>query len=368
MTRKENMAKEDDNSLISDRSIYSIERVVSPMQLKENIPNQSVGLTINTRQEIRDILQGQDPKRLLVIVGPCSIHDIKAAAEYAERLHGLKDKLSDDLVIVMRTYLEKPRTTVGWTGFVYDPGLDGSSDASTGLAVSRQLLANINNSGIPCAVEFLDPITPQYQADLVSWAAIGARTTESQIHRQLASGVSMPVGFKNSTDGDIKVAIDAMVAASNQHTFFGINEAGQAAVVRSKGNPDTHLVLRGGSKNPNYDEESINHAVRLLKERTLLTESNRPIMVDCSHGNSSKDHKRQSLVAMNVLEQIQSGQRRVMGFMIESNLHEGRQDWINGAPLEYGVSITDACIGWEQTEKLLSDCALMTRPRVYVTP
>lgn len=352
---------------IIDRNITAIEELKAPIRLMEEIPNHSTDLIDRTRGDIGKILRGEDPTRLLIIVGPCSIHDTKAALEYAERLNSLREKLADELLIVMRTYPEKPRTTVGWTGLVYDPHLDGSYAASTGLATSRQLLADINNLGLACAVELLDPITPQYLDDLVSWAAVGARTTESQIHRQLASGVSMPVGFKNSTEGDVKVAVDAMVAASTSHTFLGINLLGHAAVVETKGNPNTHLVLRGGNRGTNYDNGSINDAVSLLEERNLINESSRPVMIDCSHGNSAKDYRRQSLVAKSVLEQIQGGQRRIMGIMLESNLREGQQKWVNGKPLEYGVSITDACIGWEETEQLLKDCTRMVRPNRYLS-
>ncbi len=346
---------------IENTNISSIEPLKPPIELKREIVNRSASLIANTRQEIRDVLHGKDTKRLVMIVGPCSIHDPGSAIEYGERLFGLKDRLADELVIVMRTYFEKPRTTVGWTGLVYDPHLDGSSDAGTGLAVSRKLLADINGAGLPCAVEFLDPNTPQYFADLVSWGAIGARTTESQVHRQLVSGLSMPVGFKNSTEGDMKVAVDAMVTATSPHTFFGIDVNGQAAVVKTNGNPDTHIVLRGGNKGTNYDEASMAEAVSLIQERNLLAESSRPVMIDCSHGNSAKDHRKQSLVVKSVLP----GGNHTMGFMIESNIFEGRQNWVAGRQLQPGISITDACIGWEETERLLFECARMVQPRRY---
>lgn len=353
-------------SLTEDTHLVSITPIETPIELKRRIVNDSPDLVLRTRQEIRDILHGQDNRRLLVDVGPCSVHNPKIAIEYAEKLSPLRRQLEDDLVIVMRTYLEKPRTTVGWTGLVYDPHLDGSSDAGKGLAVSRQILADVNKLGVPCAVEFLDPFTPQYFGDLVSWAAIGARTTESQIHRQLASGLSMPVGFKNSTEGNSNVAIDAMVAAASSHTFFGIDTYGRVAAVKTTGNPDTHLVLRGSSKGPNYDETSVNEAIILIQKRGLLTESNRPVMIDCSHGNSAKDHRRQLSVAENVLKQFQSGQQRIMGMMIESNLQEGHQKWVAGKQLNYGVSITDACIGWEETKRLLLDSAQTRQPKKYV--
>lgn len=342
---------------LENTRVTSIEPMITPRELKGAIVNSSIGLITETRHDIHKILHGQDTKRLLIIVGPCSIHDPEAAVEYAQRLARLSDQLKDELVIVMRTYFEKPRTTVGWTGLVYDPNLDGSSIVNTGLKVSRRLLADVNNSGISCAVEFLDPNTPQYFADMVSWAAIGARTTESQIHRQLASGLSMPVGFKNSTEGDIKVAIDAIVTAQNTHTFFGINEEGQIATVNTTGNPDTHIVLRGGNKGTNYDRESVRAAIELMQKRDLLQESSRPMMIDCSHGNSAKDYRRQTPVFEDVLEQVQIRGHRIMGIMIESNLEEGRQDWAPEKQLERGVSITDACISWEETKRLLVSCA-----------
>lgn len=351
---------------IEDTNLESIKPIQSPKELKEAIPNGNTDLIVKTRQDIRDILHGKDAKRLLMAVGPCSTHDPRIAVEYAQKLVVLRNQLEDELVIAERTYFEKPRTTVGWTGLVYDPHLDGSSDASTGLAVSRQLLADVNNLGLPCAVEFLDPNTPQYFADLVSWAAIGARTTESQVHRQLTSGLSMPVGFKNSTEGNCKVAVDAMVAAASSHTFLGIDTQGRVAVVKTTGNPDTHVVLRGSDKCTNYDEASVGAVIDLMKKRDLLTESNRPIMIDCSHGNSAKDYRRQSNVLENVLEQVQSGQHRIMGVMIESNLHEGQQNWVRGRQLKYGVSITDACIGWEETKRLLLYSARKIQPTKYV--
>lgn len=353
-------------SLIEDINISSIEPIGSPYQLKTDIVNRNPELVVKTRQEIRDILHGQDAKRLQLTIGPCSVHDQEATLEYAQRLLALKNDLTDELLIVMRVYLEKPRTTVGWTGLAYTPNLDGLSDENNGMAVSRQLLADINSLGIPCAVEFLDPFTPQYYADLVSWAAIGARTTESQTHRQLASGLSMPVGFKNSTEGNIEIATNAIVAASNGHTFYSINVYGQLSLVTTNGNPDTHLVLRGSNTDTNYDEASIHKAINLIEKPGLLTESNRPIMIDCSHGNSAKDYKRQSSVAENVLEQFVSGQRRIMGMMIESNLKEGQQKLEKDKPLIYGVSVTDGCIGWEETEHLLLHAARSIYPKRYV--
>lgn len=350
--------------LIEDVNIESITPIKQPNELKMEIVNRNPSLVVKSRQEIQDILHGKDTERLLMVVGPCSIHDKDAAYEYAERLSKLKDQLSDELVIVMRTYFEKPRTTVGWTGLVYDPNLDGSCDMSAGLAVSRQVLADVNDIGVSCAVEFLDPFTPQYFDDLVAWGAVGARTTESQPHRQLASGLSMPVGFKNSTDGNIKVAIDAMEAASKRHTFFGFDIFGRRSMVRTTGNPDTHIVLRGSNKSTNFDETSVNETTYSLIERGMIT-TDRPIMIDCSHGNSSKDHNRQLTVAENVLGQVKSGQYRIMGMMIESNIEAGNQKWILGKPLVYGMSITDACIGLKDTERLLFDSARVVHPKRY---
>ncbi len=344
-------------SPIINTHIASIKPIETPIQLKERIVNYSEDLVIRTRQEISDILYGRDTRRLIMIVGPCSIHDSEQAAEYAERLIKVKKLVEDDLVVVMRTYFEKPRTTVGWKGLVYDPHLDGSSEPGAGLALSRQILVNINGLGLPCAAEFLDPLTPQYLDDLVSWVAIGARTTESQIHRQLASGLSSPVGFKNSTDGNIKIAVDAMEVAASSHQFYGIDKYGQIAEVETIGNPNTHLVLRGGSKGVNYDEVSIKEALGLISRRGLLAGLSRPIMIDCSHGNSAKDYTKQSSVAGNILEQIQFGQYRIMGMMLESNLAAGKQEWTVNKPLQYGVSITDACIDWRETEHLLLQTA-----------
>lgn len=354
------------NSL-EDTHIRSIEPIRSPVQLKTDIVNRNPNLVVKTRQEIRNILHGQDTSRLLIIVGPCSIHDPQAAMEYAQRLTNLRNELAEELVIVMRTYPEKPRTTVGWTGLAYSPNLNGSSEeGSSGVAITRQLLADINYLGVPCGVEFLDPYTPQYYADLVSWAAIGARTTESQTHRQLASGLSMPVGFKNSTEGKVKIATDAMIAAASNHTFYSINVYGQLSLVTTTGNPDTHLILRGSNEGTNYDKPSVGTTVNLLQKAGLLTESNRPVMVDCSHGNSEKDYTKQPAVFGNILEQIAAGQRRIIGMMLESNLQAGNQKYTADQPLKYGVSITDGCIDWEETRNLLLNSARIIYPRRYV--
>lgn len=346
-------------NLVEDTHVRELLALETPESLKRRIPNKHAEAIARDRARISDVLHGRDQHRLVVVVGPCSIHDTKAALEYAGRLAPLAQELSDDLVIVMRTYFEKPRTTVGWTGLVYDPDLDGTEDIPRGLEVSRQLLADIGDMGLPCAIELLDPITPQYYADLVSWAAIGARTVESQVHRQLASGLSMPVGFKNSTDGRVDVAGHAMKASQRQHSFFGVDASGSAAMVRTAGNPDTHIVLRGGTHGTNFDEASIAEAAKAGEGQGIL----RSVMVDTSHGNSEKDHRRQTAVADEVLRQFQSGQNSIMGLMVESHIHEGRQDWSPNEDLAYGVSITDACIHWEDTVTLLDRCVEAVRGR-----
>ncbi len=344
---------------VEDTHVRELVALEPPESLKRRIPNGRTAEIAAARQEISDVIHGVDDRRLVLVVGPCSIHDVPAAHEYARRLVEAREALADDLVIVMRTYFEKPRTTVGWTGLVYDPNLDGTEEIPRGLEVSRRLLVDINELGLPCAVELLDPITPQYYADLVAWAAIGARTVESQTHRQLASGLSMPVGFKNATDGRISVAAHAMDAAARPHSFFGVDASGSAAMVRTAGNPDTHMVLRGGSNGTNYDEASIQAAADLVAG----SGAPRPIMVDCSHGNSEKDHRRQPAVADEVLRQFRDGQSAIMGLMVESHLHEGRQDWSPDGEIEYGVSITDACVSWETTERVLEAAVAAVRAR-----
>lgn len=346
-------------NLVEDTHVRELLALEAPQSLKQRIPNKRAESIAHDRARISDVLHGRDEHRLVVVVGPCSIHDTKAALDYAGRLAPIARDLDDDLVIVMRTYFEKPRTTVGWTGLVYDPDLDGSEDIPRGLEVSRQLLADIGDMGLPCAIELLDPITPQYYADLVSWAAIGARTVESQVHRQLASGLSMPVGFKNSTDGRVDVAGHAMKASQRQHSFFGVDASGSAAMVRTAGNPDTHIVLRGGTNGTNFDPDSITQAAAAGMKQGIL----RSVMVDTSHGNSQKDHRRQPAVADEVLAQFESGQNAIMGLMVESHLHEGRQDWSPNEELAYGVSITDACIHWEDTVALLDRCVEAVRGR-----
>ena len=301
------------------------------------------------REAISAILKQTDP-RLLVVVGPCSIHDPKGALEYATRLNTLRRELEDLLLIVMRVYFEKPRTTVGWKGLIYDPHLNGSDNIQAGLKQARELLLQITEMGLPTATEFLDPVVPQYIADLVSWAAIGARTTESQTHRQMASGLSMPVGFKNGTDGGLQIAIDAMQSAMRPHSFLGIDQDGCTSIVRTTGNPDGHVVLRGGRLNTNFDAESIRIAAESLKKAGLPP----TLMVDCSHANSLKQHAKQEEVWRSLIEQRVAGGKPITGVMIESNLAEGSQSIPqNLADLRYGVSVTDACLGWDDTERAL---------------
>jgi 3-deoxy-7-phosphoheptulonate synthase len=283
------------------------------------------------------------------VLGPCSIHDADAAREYAQRLARLKASVRDTMLLVMRVYFEKPRTTVGWKGLINDPALDGSQDINRGLREARHILRLVSELGLPCATEFLDPIVPQYTADLISWAAIGARTTESQTHREMASGLSMPVGFKNGTDGELQTALDAMVSARSPHAFLGLDQRGHTAIVRTRGNPDVHLVLRGGSGKPNYSPAHI----AFTKVSLGASASRRLIMVDCSHGNSGKDYRRQPEVFQALLSQVLAGESAILGLMLESHLNEGSQKLVAGAPLRHGVSVTDGCIGWETTEALL---------------
>lgn len=347
---------------IDNQHVIEIKPLPSPRQIKTALPltEQASTLVYETRQAIRNILHGQDRDRLVVIVGPCSIHDPQAAYDYADRLKLLADSLKDRLLIVMRTYFEKPRTTIGWKGLINDPHLDGTCDIATGMELARTILLGINQRGLPCATELLDPISPQYVADLISWTAIGARTTESQTHREMASGVSMPVGFKNGTEGSLQVAINAMIAARSPHHFVGINADGQTSIIKTMGNPDRHIVLRGGGGKTNYDAEHVAKTEAAVASEGIA----RPIMIDCSHDNSSKDHRRQGVVAREVLRQFREGRQSIMGLMLESNLQPGKQTWQQGKPLAYGVSITDACLGWDETATLLSELAesLAARP------
>ncbi len=311
-----------------------------------------------TRDAIHRVLHGGDD-RLVVVVGPCSIHDVVAAKEYAGRLRELRERLGDELVVVMRVYFEKPRTRVGWKGLINDPDMDRSFNINKGVHLARELLLEINDLGVPAATEFLDLITPQYVADLISWGAIGARTTESQVHRELASGLSCPVGFKNGTDGKLQIAIDGIWAASQPHNFLSVTKKGSSAIFSTSGNEDCHVILRGGDERPNYDAESVEDAVSHLED----ADQNPRLMIDLSHANSRKDYRRQMDVGSDVSHQIRHGNSNIMGVMIESHLVEGRQDIREGEELVYGQSVTDACIGWEATVDLLEELAEAVRQR-----
>jgi 3-deoxy-7-phosphoheptulonate synthase len=343
-----------------DLRICEIKEVISPHEVHDEFPiTQQAALTVlHARKGIHNILAGTDD-RLLVIIGPCSIHDPVAAVDYAGKLLQLKTELSRDLLIVMRVYFEKPRTTVGWKGLINDPDLDESFNINKGLRLARRLLLDVNQMGMPSATEYLDLITPQYVSDLIAWGAIGARTTESQVHRELASGLSCPVGFKNATDGTIKVAVDAIGAARRPHHFLSLTKAGHSAIFSTTGNEDSHIILRGGQK-PNYDAASVDAAARELGKAGLPPQ----IMVDFSHANSLKDFQRQMLVGQDVAGQIAAGDFRIFGVMIESHLVGGQQKLIPGKPLVYGQSITDACLAWDDSEKLLRELAVaVTRRR-----
>lgn len=342
-----------------DLRITAMTEVISPEQLHKDCPISETAskLIFDTRTAIHDILNGKDD-RLLVIIGPCSIHDPDAAREYAARLKEMRNELSEDLLIVMRVYFEKPRTTVGWKGLINDPNLDESYEINKGLHLARCLLADLNDMDIPAATEFLDLITPQYIADLISWGAIGARTTESQVHRELASGTSAPVGFKNGTDGTLKVAIDAIGAASRPHNFLSLTKEGYSAIFATTGNDDCHIILRGG-KEPNYDAKHVNQAVAELDAAGVQ----KRLMVDCSHANSQKDHQRQIDVADVIAKQISQGNDNLMGVMIESHLVAGRQNVEIGKELVYGQSVTDACIDWDDSVKVLKTLAAAVKQR-----
>lgn len=336
-----------------DLRIREIKEVRSPRALHEEFPvsEKAAETVYMTRQAIKDILHGQDD-RLLVVVGPCSVHDPRAAMEYAERLQGVRDALRDELLVVMRVYFEKPRTTVGWKGLINDPHLDGSFEINQGLGIARKLLLDLNAMAIPAGTEFLDLISPQYIADLVSWGAIGARTTESQGHRELASGLSCPVGFKNATNGDVRVAIDAIHAAARPHVFMSVTKEGQSAIFSTSGNADTHIILRGGQR-PNYDTESVSIAEEQIIESGLTPR----IMIDFSHANSRKRPEKQIRVCQDVAGQIARGDRGIIGVMIESHLVGGRQDLDSSDGMVFGQSITDACIGWDDTVPMLQELA-----------
>lgn len=342
-----------------DVRIEQGDELLAPMQVMRELAatDRSERTTFEGRRSVHDILRGADD-RLLVVVGPCSIHDYRAAMDYAARLAVERGRLDHDLAIVMRVYFEKPRTTVGWKGFINDPGLDETFDINEGIRLARKLLLDISELGVPCGTEFLDLISPQYIADLIAWGAIGARTTESQSHRQLASGLSCPVGFKNGTDGNIRIAVDAIKAASARHHFISITKSGHVAVFKTAGNEDCHVILRGG-KSPNYDAASVDAACRELASAGLAQR----LMVDFSHANSSKQFQKQLEVGADVAAQLAAGERRVAGVMIESHINPGRQDLLPGKPLEYGVSITDACLGWPDTVNLLETLAEGVRRR-----
>jgi 3-deoxy-7-phosphoheptulonate synthase len=348
-----------DTTRIDDVRIEAVRPLITPALLQDKLPVPEAALTLveAARTQIAALLDGRDD-RLLVVVGPCSIHDHDQALAYAARLRALAAELAGELLVVMRVYFEKPRTTVGWKGYINDPQLDGSYAINEGLERARRLLLDVLALGLPAGTEFLDLLSPQFISDLVAWGAIGARTTESPSHRQLASGLSCPVGFKNGTDGSVKVAADAVVAARSPHAFIGMTKMGQAAVFETRGNPDCHVILRGG-RAPNHDAAHVEAACALLRAAGLRER----LMVDCSHGNSRKDHRRQIEVAADLAGQLAAGERRIVGVMIESHLHEGRQDLVPGQPLRWGVSITDACLGWTQTEPVLRELAQAVRAR-----
>ncbi|MBA2675061.1 3-deoxy-7-phosphoheptulonate synthase [Ramlibacter sp.] len=339
---------------LDDVRIRRVRPLISPALLQDELPadagvEQAVAAD---RRAIARIVQGED-RRLLVVVGPCSIHNADEAMEYARRLRALADTVRDELLLVMRVYFEKPRTTVGWKGFINDPSLDGSFRINEGLRLARRLLLDVNKLGLPVATEFLDLLSPQYISDLIAWGAIGARTTESPSHRQLASGLSCPLGFKNGTDGGVQVAADALVAARASHAFMGMTKMGQVAIFETEGNPDSHVILRGGSRGPNFSAEHVAQACAVLDKAGV----NPRVMVDCSHANSMKDPQRQIPAARDVAAQVAGGERRILGLMVESHLNPGKQDLQPGVPLRPGVSITDGCIGWDDTAAVIDELA-----------
>lgn len=339
---------------IDDIRITEMRDLITPRQLQDALPADEgcAAHIVASRKAVEHIIFGGDD-RLLVVVGPCSVHDVVAAAEYAERLAAAAAQFAARLLIVMRVYFEKPRTTIGWKGLINDPRLDGSYAINDGLHTARRLLLELNQKGLPCATEFLDIISPQYVADLVSWGAIGARTTESQVHRELASGLSCPVGFKNGTGGNIKIAADAIRSASQKHHFLAVNKEGQAVISATRGNKACHIILRGGNGQPNYDAESVDGAAEVLAQAGLPPR----LMIDCSHANSGKDYSRQPAVADAVARQLAHGDMRIIGVMLESHLVEGSQEIVHGQAPVYGQSVTDSCLGWEQTEAVLESLA-----------
>jgi 3-deoxy-7-phosphoheptulonate synthase len=349
-----------------DLHVVETRPLVSPALLHHEFPmtNEAAAVVAETRDRIRNILYNED-QRLLVIVGPCSVHDIDAAYEYGQKLATLRHELSGQLEILMRVYFEKPRTNIGWKGLINDPHLDGSYDINTGLRLARKLLLDLAHLGLPAATELLDPVTPQYIADVISWTAIGARTTESQTHREMASGLSMPIGFKNSTDGSLQAAVNAMVAASQPHHFLGINHHGLASIVTTTGNPDCHLVLRGGKGGPNFSAEHVAQAAEEMAGLNL----NPRMMIDCSHANANKDHNRQISVLDDVANQVTSGSKHILGVMIESHLKGGKQSIPKDLrELVYGQSITDACVDFDTTAAMLRKLASAVEPSLQATP
>ena len=347
-----------------DLRIREIKEVIPPAQLHEELPmtDRASQTVAQARQAIQRLLRGQG-NRLMVISGPCSIHDTEAARDYANRLKDLMVEWTHDLLIIMRVYFEKPRTTVGWKGLINDPGLDGSFRINDGLRIARRLLLDLAEMGVPAGTEFLDPISPQYLADLIAWGAIGARTTESQVHRELASGLSCPIGFKNATDGGLRIAIDALISARHPHHFLGVTKSGRSAILSTTGNPDCHIILRGGVR-PNYDAASVETTAGLLQQAGLESH----LVIDCSHANSEKDPGRQLAVCREVARQVGAGDRRILGVMLESHLVAGRQDLIAGQPLTYGQSITDACLGWQESGQLMRELARASQVRRTINP
>jgi 3-deoxy-7-phosphoheptulonate synthase len=340
---------------VTDINVLETKTLPTPAQLRKAIPKTEAQaeFVARSRREMHRIIFGDD-KRLLFVVGPCSIHDVEAGMEYARRLAALAHEVQDRIAIVMRVYFEKPRTTVGWKGLIMDPNLDNSCDIVGGLQLARTFLRDVIDLGLPTATELLDPITPQYIADLISWSAIGARTTESQTHRQMASGLSMPLGFKNGTDGNVVTAVNAIGAASQSQTFLGINQDGMASAVTTRGNPDCHVILRGGTQGPNYDAECVRETERLLEKAKLP----KAIMIDASHANSRKDPENQPGVVAEVMRQVEAGNNSIIGLMVESNLKGGSQKFPQPKEaLQHGVSITDPCIGWETTEAMIRSAA-----------
>ena len=349
----------------SNLHIAGFQPLIAPDELLAELPlgQTQAAVVQRSREAVRRVLAAEDD-RLLVVVGPCSVHDVHAAVDYAARLAKTAAELADELCVVMRVYFEKPRTTVGWKGLINDPGLDGSHDVHRGLRTARRLLLDVVDLGLPVGCEFLDPNSPQYIADTVSWGAIGARTTESQVHRQLASGLSMPVGFKNGTDGSVKVAVDACRAAHGSHVFFGLDASGRASVVTTTGNPDVHVILRGGTGGPNYQPGHVAMALDAVQQAGMP----RTVMIDASHDNSRKDHARQAVVAREIAAQVGDGQCGIAGVMIESFLVPGRQELTDPGSLTYGQSVTDACMGWDATADVLADLAEAVRKRRSATP